>query len=161
MLTQLLPILLVQASSVALASDRIAPPAPDPSQLENLSIRLSSPQGVLWQGSLRVSQNQSASYSQNWSQASAQVCPAGMPYDRSERSSINFNVYVQNNGQYGVSYRVDASWARPILAPDCGESGTRTVQLNQGLRLEPGQTSVIEGDAGFRVEVTRGAAATR
>ena len=160
MLTQLLPILLVQASS-ALATDRIAMPVPDNSEVENLSVRLSSPQGILWQGTLRVSQNQSASYSQNWSQASPQVCPTGVPYDRSERSSINFNVYVQNNGQYGLSYRFDASWARPIPVSGCGESGTRTVSLNQALRLAPGQTSVIEGDAGFRVEVTRGTGATR
>lgn len=160
MLAQLLPIVMMQASS-AVVADRIAMPAPDPSQVENLAVRLSSPQGTLWQGTLRVSQNQSASYSQNWSQASPQACPAGVPYDRSERSSINFNVYVQNNGQYGMSYRFDASWARPILASDCGESGTRTVSLNQALRLEPGQTSVIEGDAGFRVEVTRGTGATR
>lgn len=159
MLHRLLPILILQASS-AIASDRVPVPVPDPAQVENLAIRLNSPQGLLWQGTLRVSQNQSASYSQNWSQASPQACPPGTPYDRSERSSISLNVYVQNNGQYGTSYRFDASWARPILPSDCSEAGTRTVSLNQGLRLEPGQTSVIEGDAGFRMEVTR-AAATR
>ena len=155
MLAQVVPLLLIQASSVALAADRMVLPVSDASGIENLTVRLSSPQGVLWQGSLRLSQNQGASYSQNLSQASTEVCPAGMPYDRSERSAISFNVYAQNNGQYGMSYRVDASWARPILSPDCGESGTRTVQLNQVLRLDPGRTSVIEGDAGFKVEVTR------
>lgn len=155
MLAPLASLLLVQASSAALATDRMVRPVADPTQVESLAVRLTSPQGVLWQGNIRVSPNQSASYSQNLSQASTEVCPAGVSYDRSERSAISFNVYVQNNGQYGISYRFDASWARPILSPDCGESGTRTVQLNQALRLEPGQTSVIEGDAGFRLEVTR------
>lgn len=155
MLHRFLLVLMILQSSSAIASDRSGTSLPDPAQVENLAIRLSSPQGVLWQGALRVSQNQSASYSQNWSQASPQVCPPGTPYDRSERSSISFNVYVQNNGQYGTSYRFDASWARPIVPSDCSESGTRTVSLNQALRLEPGQTSVIEGDAGFRMEVTR------
>ena len=155
MLAPLASLLLVHTASAATMTDRIVRPMPDPAQVETLGIRLNSPQGVLWQGNIRVSPNQSASYSQNLSQASTEVCPPGTPYDRTERSSISFNVYVQNNGQYGTSYRFDASWARPMLSPDCGESGTRTVQLNQALRLEPGQTSVIEGDAGFRLEVTR------
>lgn len=150
MLVQLVPLLLVAAST-----DRVAAVNPVQPEVENLAVRMSSPEGVLWQGTLRVGPNQSASYSQNLSQASTEVCPAGTSYDRSERSSVSFNVYVQNNGQYGTSYRFDASWARPIAVPNCGEAGTRTVQLNQGFRLEPGQTSVIEGDAGFRVEVTR------
>ena len=50
----------------------------------------------------------------------------------------------------------DASWARPVPSPDCGESGTRTVQINQAVVLEPGQTIVTDGDAGLRVELTRG-----
>ena len=109
MLAPLASLLLIHTSAAAVATDRIARPVPDPAQVEMLGIRLNSPQGVLWQGNIRVSQNQSASYSQNLSQASTEVCPPGTPYDRTERSSISFNVYVQNNGQYGTSYRFDAS----------------------------------------------------
>lgn len=138
---------------VALRSDRIAsPPNASEAQIDELAVRVSSPSGVLWQGNVRVALNQGASYSQNFSQASPTLCPPNSPYDRSERSSINFNVYVQNNG-YGSIYRVDASWQRPSEETSCGERGTRTVQVNKA--LNPGESGVVEGDAGLKVEVTR------
>ncbi len=142
-------------SAEAVAADRIGPPAAVEGQIDQLTVRVSSPKGVLWQGVLRVANNQGASYSQNLSQASTHACPSNSPYDRSERSSVSFNVYAQNYGQGAPSYRLDASWARPIKEANCLESGTRTVQINHAVALEPGQTSVIEGDAGLRVEVTR------
>lgn len=157
MLAQLLSLFALQDSSVAVmtVSDRIAAPAVVSSPMQTLGVKVSSPQGVLWQGSLRVAENQSASYSQNMSQASTLICPPGSPYDRSERTSVSFNVYTQNYGQGRPNYRLDVSWARPIIDTNCGESGTRTVQVNQSVILEPGQTATIEGDAGLRVELTR------
>ena len=141
---------------VVARADRIAvsPNVPEP-QIDELAVRISSPAGLLWQGNLRVAQNQGATYSQNFSQASPTVCPPNSPYDRSERSSINFNVYVQNSGECGPIYRIDASWQRPIDEAGCGERGTRTVQVNKTLALDPGESGVVEGDAGLRVEVTR------
>lgn len=157
MLAQLLPLLVLQDSSVAVmtTSDRIAAPPSVSAPTQMIGVRVSSPQGVLWQGTLRIAENQSASYSQNLSQASTLVCPPGSPYDRSERTSVSFNVYAQNYGQGRPNYRLDASWARPIIDANCGESGTRTVQINQSVTLEPGQTATIEGDAGLRVELSR------
>ena len=124
-------------------------------QIDELAVRISSPAGVLWQGNLRVAQNQGASYSQNFSQASATVCPPNSSYDRSERSSINFNIYVQNTGEYGPIYRMDASWQRPSEDAGCAERGTRTVSVTKALRLAPGESGMVDGDAGLRVEVTR------
>ena len=155
MLTEIMSILLIESVAVMTADQIGASPAPS-AQLETIAVRIGSPQGILWQGNLRVGANQGASYSQNLSQASPDQCPPGSPYDRSERSSISFNLYVQNYGNMTPSYRFDASWARPVLSPDCGESGTRTVQINQAVVLQPGQTTVTEGDAGLRVELTRG-----
>ena len=62
---------------------------------------------------------------------------------------------MQNYGTATPSYRFDASWARPVVSADCGESGTRTVQISQAIVLQPGQTTMTEGDAGLRVELTR------
>lgn len=141
---------------VALRTDRIvSAPAVMEVQIDELAVRISSPAGVLWQGNLRVAQNQGASYSQNFSQASPTLCPPNSPYDRSERSSISVNVYVQNSGEYGPIYRIDASWQRPTEETGCGERGTRTVQVNKALSLDPGETGLVEGDAGLKVEVTR------
>ena len=146
----------VRPRIVALRADRIAaaPGVPEV-QIDELAVRISSPAGLLWQGNLRVAQNQGASYSQNFSQASPTPCPPNSSYDRSERSSINFNVYVQNSGESGPIYRIDASWQRPIEEGGCGERGTRTVQVNKTLALDPGESGSVEGDAGLRVEVTR------
>lgn len=158
MLIPVASLLLVQSTAALerVASDRIGSPRVTPEmQVDRLSVRVSSPQGVLWQGTLRVATNQGASYSQNLSQASTEICPPNAPYDRSERSSVSFNVYAQNYGQGTQNYRIDASWARPIKDANCLESGTRTVQINHAVALEPGQSTVIEGDAGLRVEVTR------
>jgi hypothetical protein len=146
----------VRPRIVVLRSDRIAaiPPPAGEAQLHHLAVRVSSPAGLLWQGNIRVALNQGANYSQSFSQASPVICPPNSPYDRSDRSSVNFNVYVQNNG-YGTIYRVDASWQRPTEETGCGERGTRTVQVSKGLSLDPGESGMIEGDAGLRVEVTR------
>ncbi len=143
------------SSSAVAMTDRISPPALSPTQVESLAVRISSPEGVLWQGSLRVSPNQGANYQQNFSQASLGLCPPGSPYDRSERRHINFNVYSQQNNQSGQTYRLDVSWGRPGPDEGCGERGTRTVQVNQTVAIEPGGTAVVEGDAGLRVELTR------
>jgi hypothetical protein len=157
MLASVAALLLIQASSAATlpATDRIVTAAPEGmGDVENLAVRLTSPQGVLWQGNVRVTQNQGASYSQNFSQASPTACPS-TSYERSERSSVNLNVYLQNNGSNGMVYRVDASWQRPAEDSGCGERGTRTVQVAKGISLNAGETGVIEGDAGLRVEITR------
>ena len=154
MLAPLASLLLVQASSAALATDRMLRPVADPTQVESLAVRLISPQGVLWQGNVRVTENQGASYSQSFSQATLNACPPNS-YDRTEQNSLSFNIYFQNNGNGIRSFRLDSSWQRPAEASGCGERGTRTVQVNQNLAIDHGQTGVVEGDAGFRIEVTR------
>ena len=151
MLAPFLPILIATTAATA---DRVAtPPQPNPN-VETLSVRLTSPQGVLWQGNVRVTDNQGASYSQSFSQASMYACSPSS-YNQTEQNSINFNIYWQNNGNGDRSFRLDSSWQRPAEARDCGERGTRTVQVNQNLAIGHGETGVVEGDAGLRIEVTR------
>ena len=159
MIVPILPLLIVQQTAAialeSVARDRIAPPAAVEMKIDELAVRISSPAGTLWQGNLRVAQNQSASYSQNFSQAAPTFCPTPSPYDRSERSSVSFSVYVQHSGEYGPVYRVDASWQRPTEDEGCGERGTRTVQVSKALALDPAESGTVEGDAGLKVEVTR------
>jgi hypothetical protein len=133
---------------------RVVRPAAAPAQVDTLQVRISSPEGLLWQGPVRVSRNQGASYQQNLSQAFADSCPPDSGYDRSERRHINFSIYSQQS-QQGVQYRVDVSWARPIIDSSCGETGTRTVQINQTMFLNPGETQAMSGDAGLKVEISR------
>jgi hypothetical protein len=146
----------VPQAPYAMTADRIA--RPNLQSLvgtENIVIRVSSPEGMLWEGTLRVGPNQGASYQQNFSQAPAQLCPPGSYYDRSERRHLNFSINAQHNQQTGPSYRIEASWARPVESQACGESGTRTVQISQTVQIVPGEPTVIEGDAGLRVRLVR------
>jgi hypothetical protein len=155
MIAQLLALSSMESGTALVrGADRMIAPASAPAQIETNAVRVSSPEGILWQGSLRVSPNQGASYQQNFSEAAPDVCPPGSPYDRSERRNISFNVYSQNSSQPGL-YQIDASWGRPIRGQGCSGSGTRTVQVNKTLTLQPGETAVVEGDAGLRIEVTR------
>ena len=157
MVLELLTLFLALEAPGRNTTDRIvavATAAPE-IRIDELAVQISSPAGTLWQGNLRVAQNQGASYSQSLSQASPTICPPNSPYDRSERSSINFNVYVQNSGEFGPIYRIDASWQRPIDEAGCAERGTRTVQVSKALSLAPGESGSVEGDAGLRVDVTR------
>jgi hypothetical protein len=156
MILELLAFALAESrATLVRADDRMIAPASAPAQIDSLGVRVSSPEGILWQGRLRVSPNQGASYQQNFSEAAADVCPPGSPYDRSERRSISLNVYSQNSSQPGL-YQIDASWGRPIRDQGCGGSGTRTVQISKTVTLQPGETAIVEGDAGLKVEVTRG-----
>ena len=38
---------------------------------------------------------------------------------------------------------------------ECSTDATRTVQVTQTVRIDPGHSQVIEGDAGLRVVLTR------
>ena len=122
--------------------------------IETIGIRITSPEGELWRGTVRVGRNTSSSYHQSLSQPPANACPANEESDRSESRSLNFSVYAPESDR-GPQYNVNVSWARPTVGANCRGSGTRTVQISDTLELKPGERRVIEGDAGLRVEVSR------
>jgi hypothetical protein len=158
MFTAIAPLLMLaqDAPPPVIASTRIARPSPNAqiAAIDDIGIRVASPEGILWQGVLRVGPNQGASYHQSLTQASPEQCPPGLSYDRSQRSHLNVNIYAQQN-QTGRSYQVDVSWARPTGGEDCAALGTRTAQVNQAVAIEIGEMAIIEGDAGLQVQLTR------
>lgn len=155
LLTAAAMMLMVRSDDVIIThSSRPLRSAAAPAQVDTLHIRISSPEGLLWQGPVRVSRNQGANYQQSLGQAFPDPCPPDGGYDRSERRHINFNIYSQQS-ERGAQYRLDVSWARPIIDSSCGETGTRTVQINKTVLLNPGESQSIEGDAGLKVEVSR------
>ena len=116
MLAQLLPLLVLQDASVAVTTvaDRIAAPSAASAPTQTLSVRVSSSQGVLWQGTAaRGRKPRRQLLPEHVAGIHGSVCPPGSPYDRSERSSVSFNVYTQNYGQGRPNYRLDVSWAPP------------------------------------------------
>lgn len=140
---------------IVVTPTRIARPSTPAARAEDVAVRISSAGALLWEGTLRVGQNQGASYRQNMTQASSDRCAPDMPHDRSEGTHLNFSIYSQNHHQWGQVYRIEVSWARPVRGEACQETGTRTVEINHHLVLEAGKTATVDGDAGLRVALTR------
>ncbi len=159
MLVQLMALLALHTSQtriVAVGGIPNAVPAEARATPEIIAVRVEAAGAVLWDGTLRIAPNQAASYQQHLNQASAFQCPPDTPHDRSERRQLTVNIYANQTPQQGRSYRVDASWQRPIPQQACLEGGTRTVQITQAVSLMPGESKTIEGDAGLRVQLTLG-----
>ena len=93
--------------------------------------------------------HQLASANQTRQEALGPNCPEA-------RGTLNRQVQFQlmpwSDGSLG-RYRAEVRWARPVLM-GC-EVGTRTASIEQMVQLLPGQTVVLQGDGGLRLELTR------
>lgn len=158
MFLSILPLFLAQTAPVIIpVPSRIARPMAAAISLpaETFSVRIVAAGNLLWQGRLRISQNSGADYNQTLSQAAAMGCSPASSYDRSERQNISFSLQPQDNSQTGRSYRVSASWQRPVPNGNCGEAEARTVQVTRTVVLDANGKEVIEADAGLRIEISR------
>jgi hypothetical protein len=145
-----------------------APPAPPaPSQYtglaereamrpETLELRVATDEGLLWQGPLRVGLN-GAAISQERREAVAEQCIGQSGY--SAGLQTNFSVSVSRLFRTGsgraMSYSVSVRWTRPGSGDGCATLGSRTVQLEQKVELEPGRETILRGDAGLTVTIRR------
>lgn len=150
------PIVAVQDSPPPVITPRIAIPVRAEQQPAiPIEVRISAGNRLLYSDTLRVARAAGANYSENRSEASLVVCPDTSSYDRSERSSLNVNLYWQELGNGSPSVNVSVNWLRPESATGCAPIGTRGVQLSQVVRLAPGESAEIKGDAGLIVRLTR------
>jgi hypothetical protein len=120
-----------------------------------ITVRVTAGNRILFNDTLRVSENSSASYSENRSEAAMVVCPPPRSYESSDRSSLSIQLYLRDNRTTGEAVNISVNWQRPAPGSACGNDGTRTVQLGQTVPLQPGQSTTIEGDAGLVVTLTR------
>lgn len=109
---------------------------------------------VLFNDSLRIARNASASYQESRNEAPEAICPGERYYSSQERYSLNINLYSRDDNSAGPAVNVSVSWTRPARAVTCGE-GTRQVQLTQTVPLTPGQSVTLQGDAGLTVTLSR------
>ena len=138
-----------------------APPAPMPiissgdfagvynRPTESIHVRTTAGNAILFDDRLRVGRA-GATFSQNRSEATEPGCAS--VYPQSVRNSLTLS--VQADGPTKDHYRVSVSWTRPNGG--CDAQGNRGISLNQAVELKPGRTVTIEGDAGVRVQLTRG-----
>ncbi len=115
-----------------------------------IRVRATANRSVLLDDRFRVGRN-SASFNQSRTEASDTSCPT----DREiERQSIQLSVYRFGSSDADEQgYQVRFTWSRPVDEV-CG-GGTRSVSLEQQVRLAPGSQVVLNGDAGLRLELTR------
>ena len=120
-----------------------------------VEVRITAGDRLLYFDTLRVARGAGASYSENRSEASALLCPDAQSYDRSERTSLSVNLYWRDSGSEAPGVNVTVNWQRPQSGTDCAPVGSRGIQVSQSVRLAPGESAVIKGDAGLTVRLTR------
>jgi len=109
----------------------------------------------LFNDTLRVTRNASASYSENRSEAPDVVCAGDRYYSSQDRYSLSVQLYLRDDNSNGAGVNVSVNWQRPSPNTGCDREGTRSVQLNQTVPLGPGQSITLEGDAGLTLTLSR------
>jgi len=141
-------------ADVRLANDRIMPAATSVGVV-SVDLHVSTGGRVLFNDTLRVARNSGASFNQNRSEASLTACDMSRGYESADRHSLSINLYLQENTPGDPRVNVSVSWQRPVPGMECATDATRMVQVTQTVRIDPGVSQTIEGDAGLRVIVTR------
>ena len=150
------PILSVNAAQPAVVAPRIAMPIRVEQQpAVPIEVRITAGDRLLYTDTLRVARGSGASYSENRNEASTLICPDVSSYERSERSSLTVNLYWQDTGNGSPGVNVSVNWMRPEVAAGCLPIGSRGVQLTQLVRLAPGESATVRGDAGLVVRLAR------
>lgn len=141
-------------------SDRIATSATlsagaQPGQVIPIEVHVTAGNKQLFSDTLLVGRSAGASYSQSRSEALKTPCPENSAYNQSQQTSLNIQLYWNDLGNAGQATNVSVQWQRPQAAADCTSGGTRGVQVSQMVRLSPGESVTIHGDADLTVRVTR------
>jgi len=150
------PIVSVNVAPPAVVAPRIATPIRVEQQpAVPIEVRITAGDRLLFSDTLRVARGSGASYSENRNEASTLICPDVSSYERSERSSLSVNLYWQESGNGSPGVNLSVNWTRAEGAGGCSPVGSRGVQLTQLVRLAPGESATVRGDAGLVVRLTR------
>lgn len=152
------PVVIAPSAPLPIISTRIVPPPiirSEPMPAIPIEVQVTAGDKLLYSDTLRVARNAGASYSESRSEASSAVCSDAMSYDRSERTSLNIQLNWRDFGNEAPAANITVNWQRPLNGAECASIGSRGVQLNQSVRLAPGESATIKGDAGLTVRLTR------
>ena len=131
-------------------------PPPFPMALVPLTLSAGDPgKEILYQGTLRTAPSATARFSQNKNEIAARPCENVTSYLSSENSSFSIQLATMDSSENWVRVNVAVDWTRMVPTADCGPGTSRTVRVSQTLKMEPGQTYTLTGDAGLTVRLTR------
>jgi hypothetical protein len=111
-------------------------------------VRIFAGRTRLLEDSFRVGRTH-AMFNQNRSDAVEKPCAT--THSQTVRTSLSFG--LRPEGSTDNAYRVSFGWTRPTGG--CAAEGILTVNLDQAVMLDPGQTVTVEGDGGVRIELSR------
>jgi hypothetical protein len=138
----------------------IMPIAPSPPRMPRadtppivVDIKVLAGTQVLYSDTLHVDGYAGAGYSQSRSEASSLTCPLALFNGRSRTNSLNVRLGRRNFSEDEQAISVDINWNRPSPDATCESSGSRQANLSQVVKLTPGKSVRIDGDAGLRVEI--------
>lgn len=166
-----LPILVVLAGASAQTMITIAPPAPPapaapPAQpmapvQYPVDVDVRAGADRLFAGTLDVGSPVTSSFRQEKTDAVLATCIDNDSYPasngpRATQRSSSFSVSI-NPGYQRADNRVQVQvrWTRPGTGGCSGQTNLRTVEMIEWVRLAPGQTVTLSGDAGLIVKLTR------
>lgn len=113
--------------------------------------RIIGTEGELWSGNLSMGGTHRA-----WVKTEIQdvdsKCPAENQRYPTQFHSVQLQVWP-NLGRDRLEYRVKANLLRPTES--CSENGSKSLGFEVKTELNAGETRVIEGEGGLRVELTR------
>jgi hypothetical protein len=145
----------VISAAPTIAVGRI-PVVAQPNEVARVHLRVAAGNRTLFDDDMRVGRSSGASYSESRSEAPEINCSADRYYGGGgERDSLNVQLYYRDEPQVGPAISVNVTWQRPTATTTCPNEGSRSVSLVQTVRLAPGETETIRGDAGLVVTLTR------
>jgi hypothetical protein len=121
-----------------------------------IEVRVSSEQGLLWQGDLRVGAS-GANVMQSRTESETAGCQASDRNNRSLRNHLHLNLDRSSSGARDgeAAYALRLSWSRPASSQGCAAGGSRTVEISQAVDLPAGGQATLRGDAGLVVTLRR------
>lgn len=155
--------LLLQAVIAAPSPPLVVAPSRDVTRIERqateapatVQVEVSAAGRTLWAGPLRVARGAGASYTEQLSQAPAQRCGAEPSHlFRTHRSSFTVTLSPRGYGEAEM-LGVEVRWTRPGDASCPNPGGTRTVQIEDAVKLPQGAQAVLTGDGGLVVKLRR------
>jgi hypothetical protein len=153
--------LAVAASGSSPATASLAPPviiAPSQQQrvgTTEFEVLVSASAEQLWVGSLRVADSGVSTFEQSLNQA-YEPC-SGRTEEEGRRAANNRRLSVRlgrtNWREDSDQFSVNTNWQRPYSA--CEGGGTSTVQFERIVKIAPGETVTLKGDAGLMIRLRR------
>jgi len=120
---------------------------------QSFAIEVTYKQQKVWAGTLRVSADRGANFSQQTAQ-SPEPCSDGQstnPFN-TVSESLRVQLHRLSSGERNIT-RLSVQLERP--KPVCGAMGSDTISVNRSISLEQGKSVIIDGEGGVTVRVTR------